>query len=296
VFSSTRHNLMADIYAKAVDGTAVTQLTGDPASDVQPAFSPDDAQVAFASDRAGSWDIWVMNVDGGPPVQITSDPAEEVHPSWSPRGSQVVYSSLSSRGGQWELWIADTDGGSGKKFIGYGLFPTWSPEGDKILYQRARERGSNLFSIWTVTLVDGEPRYPTELASSAHEAFVLPAWSEDGRHIVFSSIDHTATDELALPSSVRRMDIWIMSADGRGKVRLTDGHTSNHAPVFSPDGRLFFTTNRAGFENIWSLFPGRSRDGIDKGGSLTGDPRKTGSSRHVESGGFPANDQEGNGL
>ena len=32
VFSSTRHNIKSDLYHKTVDGTAVTQLTGDPSS------------------------------------------------------------------------------------------------------------------------------------------------------------------------------------------------------------------------------------------------------------------------
>ena len=63
-----------------------------------------------------------------------------------------------------------------------------------------------------------------------------------------------------------------MWSDGRGKVRLTDGHTGNFAPVFAADGRVFFTTKRSGYENIWSLLPGPER--ISPGrGSLTGDPR-----------------------
>jgi Tol biopolymer transport system component len=51
----------------------------------------------------------------------------------------------------------------------------------------------------------------------------------------------------------------MMAADGRGKVRLTDGFSVNHAPVFGPDGRLFFTSNRSGHENIWSLMPSRQQ-------------------------------------
>ena len=290
VFSSTRHNIRPDLYVKTVDGTAVTQLTSDPASDVQAVFSPDDGRVAFTSDRTGNWDIWVFGLDGGQPFQITSGLADEVHPSWSPDGSKIVYCSLPMRGGQWELWIADIRGGSGKKFIGYGLFPVWSPLGDKILYQRARERGSNLFSIWTVTLVDGEPRYPTEVASTAHEAYVLPAWSVDARQIAFSSVNEPGPDELSLPSSEAPMDIWTMWADGSGKVRLTDGHTGNFAPVFAPNGRLFFTTRRSGQENIWSLLPGTQGTVSPGGGSLTGDPRPSANWSGIELGRSHAND------
>ena len=68
VFSSTRHNIYADLYIKSIDGVAVTQLTSDPSSDIQPSFSPSGEHVAFASDRSGNWDIWIISAEGGQPV------------------------------------------------------------------------------------------------------------------------------------------------------------------------------------------------------------------------------------
>lgn len=259
VFASTRHHDRPDLYIKTVDGVAVTQLTSDPTADVQPVFSPDGTKVAFASDRTGNWDIWVVSVDGGQPVQITSGWQEDVHPSWSPDGTRLVYCSLAGEGAQWELWIADAVGGGSKKFIGYGLFPSWSPTGDVILYQRARERGGHWFSIWTITLVDGEPRYPTEIASSPERAFILPAWGRDGTSVAFTSIVPTAAQQGGSrqrgPTPPTVSDIWVMGADGRDRVRLTEGDAMNTAPAFAADGRIFFTSNRTGFDNIWSLVP-----------------------------------------
>ena len=94
VFASTRHTRNPDLYIKSVSGRAVTLLTVDPASDIQPAFSPDNQRVAFASNRTGNWDIWVVNVKGGRPIQVTDTPMQEVHPSWSPDGTRLVYSAL----------------------------------------------------------------------------------------------------------------------------------------------------------------------------------------------------------
>lgn len=257
VFASTRHSTEPDLYYKSINGVAVTQLTADPASDIQPALSPDGQRVAFASFRSGSWDIWVLGIKGGRPVQITTGPTEDVHPSWSPDGSQLVYCSLPANGGPWELWTADVYTQGPKRFIGYGLFPEWSPVGNQIVFQRARERGSQWFSIWVITLVDGEPSYPTELASGAAEAMVLPSWSPDGKRIAYAG-SSAAVARLrggmdGETSAV--MDIWQMSADGRDKVRLTDGTSTSYAPSYSATGRVFFTSNRAGNENLWSVIP-----------------------------------------
>ena len=103
VVSSTRHNTQPDLYIKSIEGLAVTQLTADPSSDVQPVFSPDGSRVAFASNRSGNWDLWIIDVEGGAPLQVTSSQADEIHPSWSPDGTQLVFSSLPAGGGQWEL-------------------------------------------------------------------------------------------------------------------------------------------------------------------------------------------------
>ena len=127
VFASTRHSDGPDLYIKHVDGVAVTQLTADPASDVQPEFSPDERRVAFSSDRAGNWDIWVVGADGQHLVQVTNSPANEIAPSWSPDGRSLVYCMLPAVGGQWEMWISDAAGTGIRRFIGYGLFPKWSP-------------------------------------------------------------------------------------------------------------------------------------------------------------------------
>ncbi|MBY0262465.1 MAG: DPP IV N-terminal domain-containing protein, partial [Phycisphaerales bacterium] len=75
VYASTQHRPTADIYYKSSSGRTITQLTSDPANDVMPAISPDGTRIAFASNRAGNWDIFVMAVTGGQAVQVTSDPA-----------------------------------------------------------------------------------------------------------------------------------------------------------------------------------------------------------------------------
>jgi TolB protein len=71
-----------------------------------------------------------------------------------------------------------------------------------------------------------------------------PAYSPDGRHIVFTS---TGDDGNA--------DIWQMNADGGDLTRLTTDPAFDHAPAFSPDGSaiVFASDRRGNSDGIWVM-------------------------------------------
>jgi TolB protein len=255
VFASTQHRPTADIYSKRVGARSITQLTSDPANDVMPAFSPTGGRVAFASDRAGSWDLYVMNRSGGQAVQLTGSDAHELHPSWSPDGSMLAYCRLGPVSGRWELWVMNTENPAVRHFIGYGLFPEWNPVSNKILFQRARERGDRLFSVWTLDFENGEGRNPTEVISSPAAAIVNPTWSPDGARIAFATITSPAHVYGDRPDSA---DLWIVDADGSNRANLTGGSFVNLMPSWGRDNRIYFVSDRSGRDSIWSVLPERA--------------------------------------
>jgi Tol biopolymer transport system component len=257
VYTSTRHSEHPNVYMQRVDGTSVTQLTNDAADDAFPCFSPDGKRIAFCSTRSGSWQIYVMDADGRNVVQVTSGRTQCIHPSFSPDGKRVVYSSLGSRSGQWEIWVAALDSGA-QKMIGYGLFPSWSPRRDidRIAYQRPRQRGSRWFSLWTIDLIDGEGRRPTEVAVSPLAAIVTPSWSPDGGRIAFATVVEPTSDAGAKPRG--QTDVWTVDAEGTNRQRLTDGSGSNLMPFWAADGRVYFISDRDGHECVWSVKADRS--------------------------------------
>ncbi len=251
-FSSTRHRPTASIYSKSIDGTAVTQLTSDPAHDIMPAVSPDGSRIAFASNRNGSWDIYVMNVDGGQAVQITSDTADDLHPTWSPDGRTIAFCRRGETSDRWEIWVTDVRMPSRLKFLTYGLFPEWQPNGTKLMFQRARDRGGRLFSLWTIDYIDGEAMMPTEIASSSVAAIINPSWSWDGQYIAFSTVFNPPADDSQKPDFA---DIWIQRLDGSSRTNLTGGWFVNVMPTWGPDNRIYFISDRSGNDNIWSIGP-----------------------------------------
>lgn len=259
VFSSTRHRHTSDIYLQQVDGSAVIQLTSDPANDAMPVFSPDGSKIAFCSDRAGNWNIYIMPREGGQPVQLTDDPGHEIHPSFSPDGRWLVYCSLSLNASHWELVVIEVDRPSNKIYLGPGLFPRWSPVDNRIVYQKARQRGSRWFSIWTIEFVNGEGVRPTEIAASTNAACITPAWSPDGRHIVFCTVVEPET-RLASDGRPEQADIWIVAADGSARANLTANHAINVQPTWARDGTVYFVSSRlrSGSQNIWAIRPERA--------------------------------------
>ena len=256
-YASTQHRATSDLYVKRINGTAVTQLTNDPANDVMPTFSPDGKRVAFASDRTGNWDIYMVDITGGQAVQLTNDLTHDLYPSFSPDGKQLVYCTHGAQSGQWELVVIDVENPAVKRFIGYGLFPDWSPQDNRILFQRARERGTRWFSIWTVELVNGEGVRPTEVAVSSNAATIAPTWSPDAKHIAFSTIVDPDSDTSTRPTQA---DVWIVNSDGSGRSNLTNSKFANLHPIWASDNSIYFVSNRAkdGQENIWAIRPERA--------------------------------------
>ena len=64
------------------NGANPVRLTNNPASDLQPTFSPDGQKIAFSSSRAGSPEIFVMNADGTSPANLTNDDGADRNPDW----------------------------------------------------------------------------------------------------------------------------------------------------------------------------------------------------------------------
>ena len=252
-FSSTRHSQNSDIYVQSIGGTAVTQLTTDPAHDVMPGLSPDGQRIAFASNRGGSWDIFMMNSSGGQAVQITFDNGHELHPTWSPDGTKIAYCRLGENSDRWEIWLRDLNSPAKATFLTYGLFPEWHPTQNRILFQRPRERGSRFFSVWTIDYLNGEAVNPTEIASSSVAAIINPTWSLDGEHVAFATIMDPPADQGN--TRPKNADIWFARSDGSGKTNLTRGHAINLMPAWGPDGTVFFISDRSGQDNIWSIRP-----------------------------------------
>ncbi len=104
---------MRDVWVVSRDGSSVTQITRNVAADIQPAWSPDETHIAFASDWNGRSHIWSVPVaDGGaagPEVQVTRGEGRKLAPEWSPDSQWIAYVDQ-PRTRDADVWVIRADG------------------------------------------------------------------------------------------------------------------------------------------------------------------------------------------
>jgi len=97
-----------EIYAIKPDGTGLTRLTTNTASDFGASWSPDGRKIAFSSNRDGNFEIYVMDADGTDVRRLTTSPGSDVRPAWSPDGTQIAFET--GRDGNSEIYVMNADG------------------------------------------------------------------------------------------------------------------------------------------------------------------------------------------
>ena len=164
-------------------------------------LSPDGGVLAVAADEGGQSDIFLMSVEGKILRNLTSSGADEVSPSWSPDGQRIAF--VSSRTGGPQVYVMGRDGSGRRRvtFAGnYNSTPDFGPDG-RIVFAGMDEGHSDIF----VTDLDGNVLRITQDQGSNKD----PAFSPDGRHIVFVS------------SRDSGWRIWLSTADGRYQFPIT---------------------------------------------------------------------------
>jgi Tol biopolymer transport system component len=259
--------------SRALPMGTTRQITSDPGWESEPSISPDGSLIAYASDASGNADIWVIDAKGGSRLRLTDDPAADRSPAWFPDGSALAF--VSDRGGEQAIWKVPRLGGSAVLLVPDATDPAPSPDGDRIAFTRLNASGARRIfvaplvdpslaaavtgdndghwdhtrpawsltgralcyaddrNLWLVDVAAGHPRRLTDDNAADFE----PAWSSDGRFVVFSSYREGTRA------------LWRVDAKGGRPERLTRGVGPEGQASISRDGsRRVYSTYLDNFD------------------------------------------------
>ncbi|MDA1330137.1 MAG: hypothetical protein DWG76_06370 [Chloroflexi bacterium] len=211
----------AQLYSYSLEALEPRLLFEGTSDDMQPALSPNQSQLAFASNNAGHWDLYVLNFISGETTQISDDLAYHGAPSWSPDAAWLAYEQYSND--NLDIYIRPIDGSVEpiriSTDLGLDFAPAWSPNGQEIAFVSDR---SGRYQIWIVDLeASGGQRFRAAAPNSSSEQ-ADPSWSPDGGYLAWS----------AYLDGLWRIYVLDTDAPEAGAQEVGSGEQ----PVFDADG------------------------------------------------------------
>jgi len=287
--SDGAHN--TGIYTALVGGEDSLRLTSDP-GDCCPTWSPDGLQIAFIRYVDKTFSIIVVPALGGTEHRVYRGPAPMgTGLAWSPDGKFLAFPEASAVDPP-RSWI------SLLSFADYSTKPltspprasrdsesAFSPDGSQVAFVRSTVAGvSN--DLYVISAAGGEAR---RLTFDHRPIIGPPAWTADGREIVYSSTRGgpeslwrisvsggvpqpvagpmgeagwpsipAKGDQLVYEQVVAKFNIWRLALKDQKHHQkppsvLISEKGDKLRPDLSPDGKkIAFESNRLGFWDIWT--------------------------------------------
>jgi Tol biopolymer transport system component len=190
-------------------------------------------------------------------------------------GDLIAYSCTEQHNPWWAICTVSRDGADERRLTSKlpTTNPAWSPDGRYIAFTRNEDVGEyTTLSDDDVFVMDANGSHLKQLTPEREGVHAgQPAWSPDGRRIVFVRGDSVPTALIVRPGS-----LFVMNADGSDERRLTRGWLDVR-PAWSPDGREIAFSRAKNFTSsrgIWVMEAtgGRPRELTHTAGPLDGAP------------------------
>ncbi len=168
-YALTSPNRNPQIWVMDADGSNQKRLIDH---GIDPVWSPDGRQIAFASNREGSmFQIYVMNADGSGLKKLSKQKTEESNPAWAPDGASIAYVSEGESGHR-AIWLMGADGSDPHRLAFSKkqdfCFPSWSLDGQFLAFTVLNRLGAQ-------AIITGEEKPRCEMLTGEYQIFTFDA-------------------------------------------------------------------------------------------------------------------------
>jgi Tol biopolymer transport system component len=233
----TTRGTREDLYLLGKDRGELRQLTNDPFRDRGPQWSPDGSEIAFYSNRSGTYQLWTIQADGSGLRQLTDVPDGAWFPYWSPDGTRIAFPTGKAT---CVFTVGDTPASRADCLPDLSdehwfEVRDWSPDGRWLLGNRALRTGEVLpeLLLWSFETNEYQPLAGRSLAAR---------WLPDSRHLAL-------LNEEGQPTLVDRTTGTVR---GLGSHEISGVVNSEHLGV-SRDGRTVLVRSDTLESNVWLL-------------------------------------------
>ncbi|MBO3697232.1 winged helix-turn-helix domain-containing protein [Roseivirga sp. E12] len=238
IFRRTVSGQQRDIYRMDLISGDLTRLTFDDAQILGLDIFDKGRQIAFSSNRTGTWALWRVGIEGGDISRLHINDRVPTEPRFSKKGDRMVYKSLRD---QTRIWsIEKNEGGYSEpsqvaSSTRAEIHPSLSHDGNKIAFISDR---SGHFEIW---IKDFRDNNLTKLTSLNGSYISMPSWSADAKYITFDARidgDHT----------IYQLDI---ASKMISPLVDLEGDQVNARPALDGNS-LYFASNHNGSWQLWN--------------------------------------------
>jgi len=246
----TMHGNEASISRRAIqNGGYLNIVTDDIASFAS--FAWFDEQVTFSSSRTGMLSLWRKPADGeglmrremeltGHLQEITLLHDGSVIATRIAQGFKQKHGLSSDHFNNWDMgavhsYIVHIFPDGSEKRLSSGAGASVSVDEKHIVFSISMGKSQHLF------MMDVDGKNLVQL-TSGHVQDAQPAWSHDGKWVVFTSNRNGGVDTGV--SYKNNWEIWAISNEGTKLTRLTYNKAKDGAPAVAADGTVYFHSDR----------------------------------------------------
>lgn len=226
-------------------GSCTITLTDKQGKQVQVAVHVEAAlteRMVYVSGGFGNTEVFALDPDGT--VTQLTEGYSGAAPAVAPDG-RIVFAVDRNPDHNREIYIMGADGSVPTRLTfdePHGpsdADPTVSPDGQLIAFSKSIVRTDGSF-FTDIYVMETDGANPVPLTGS-DGLYFSPGYSPSGSRIVLTGYD------------AGNADIYIMDADGSDRIRLTTDLGSDTGPVFGPDGRIVFASDRSGSYDLYRM-------------------------------------------